>query len=72
MKEACGDAHMKAILAIGELGTMENVYKVTIYDQLLRSALVALFNYVFKNELHQNLNKKGGKHYRNIRNIQQQ
>ena len=52
MKEACGDAHMKAILAIGELGTMENVYKVTIYDQLLRSALVALFNYVFKFELH--------------------
>ena len=61
MKEACGDAHMKAILAIGELGTMENVYKVTIYDQLLRSALVALFNYVFQNELHQNLNKKIGK-----------
>ena len=28
MKEACGLAHMKSILAIGELGSMENVYKV--------------------------------------------
>ena len=28
MKAACGPAHMKSILAIGELGTMENVYKV--------------------------------------------
>jgi len=28
MKEACGPAHMKSILAIGELGSMENVYKV--------------------------------------------
>ena len=28
MKKACGDAHMKSILAIGELGSMENVYKV--------------------------------------------
>jgi len=31
MKEACGAAHMKSILAIGELGTMENVYKVSFY-----------------------------------------
>jgi deoxyribose-phosphate aldolase len=29
MKEACGTAHMKSILAIGELGTMENVYKAS-------------------------------------------
>jgi hypothetical protein len=28
MKEACGTAHMKSILAIGELGSLENVYKV--------------------------------------------
>ena len=28
MKEACGTAHMKSILAIGELGSMDNVYKV--------------------------------------------
>ena len=25
---ACGSAHMKSILAIGELGSMTNVYKV--------------------------------------------
>jgi len=30
MKEACGAAHMKAILAVGELGTMENVYKASM------------------------------------------
>ena len=29
MKAACGDAHMKSILAIGELGSMINVYKVS-------------------------------------------
>ena len=53
MKEACGDAHMKAILAIGELGTMENVYKVTIYDQLLRSALISYFDNMFKSKFKQ-------------------
>jgi deoxyribose-phosphate aldolase len=30
MKEACGKAHMKSILAVGELGCMENVYKVCL------------------------------------------
>ena len=30
MKEACGSAHMKAILAVGELGTMENIYKASM------------------------------------------
>ena len=30
MKEACGTAHMKAILSVGELGTMENVYKASM------------------------------------------
>ncbi|XP_022241538.1 deoxyribose-phosphate aldolase-like isoform X2 [Limulus polyphemus] len=30
MKEACGSAHMKTILATGELGTMTNVYKASI------------------------------------------
>lgn len=29
MKEACGKAHMKSILAVGELGSMENVYKAS-------------------------------------------
>jgi deoxyribose-phosphate aldolase len=30
MKEACGTAHMKAILGVGELGTMENIYKASM------------------------------------------
>ena len=29
-REACGDAHMKTILAIGELGTLTNVYKASL------------------------------------------
>ena len=29
-REACGDAHMKSILAIGELGTFTNVYKASM------------------------------------------
>lgn len=29
-REACGDAHMKTILAIGELGTFTNVYKASL------------------------------------------
>ncbi|MBN8292268.1 deoxyribose-phosphate aldolase [Rhodobacter sp. NTK016B] len=30
MREACGDAHMKAILATGDLVTMSNVYKASM------------------------------------------
>ena len=30
MREACGDAHLKTILATGELGTMSNVYKASM------------------------------------------
>jgi deoxyribose-phosphate aldolase len=29
MREACGDAHMKAILATGELGSLRNVYRAS-------------------------------------------
>ena len=29
MKAGCGGAHMKSILAVGELGSMENVYKAS-------------------------------------------
>jgi len=29
-REACGDAHIKAILATGELGTLRNVYKASM------------------------------------------
>lgn len=30
MREACGEAHMKTILATGELGSLTNVYKASI------------------------------------------
>ncbi|KAL5010477.1 hypothetical protein ScPMuIL_012782 [Solemya velum] len=30
MKEACGDAHLKTILATGELGCLENVHKASV------------------------------------------
>ena len=30
MKKACGLAHMKSILAVGELGSLENVYKASM------------------------------------------
>ncbi|KEO61161.1 deoxyribose-phosphate aldolase [Thioclava indica] len=30
MREACGDAHIKAILATGELGSLRNVYKASM------------------------------------------
>nr|KAG5711024.1 hypothetical protein BaRGS_013758 [Batillaria attramentaria] len=30
MKEACGEAHMKTILATGELGSMVNVYRASM------------------------------------------
>lgn len=29
-REACGDAHMKTILAVGELETLSNVYKASM------------------------------------------
>ena len=29
-REACGDAHMKAILATGELGTLRNVARASL------------------------------------------
>lgn len=30
MKQACGKAHMKTILAVGELGSAANVYKCSL------------------------------------------
>lgn len=29
-REACGDAHMKTILATGDLGTFTNIYKASM------------------------------------------
>jgi len=30
MKKACGTAHLKTILATGELGSLSNVYKASL------------------------------------------
>jgi len=30
MKEACGSAHLKTILATGELGNLANIYKASM------------------------------------------
>ena len=30
MREACGEAHLKTILAVGELGSLKNVYKASL------------------------------------------
>lgn len=40
MKEACGSAHMKSILAVGELGTLENVYKCSMIAMMAGSDFI--------------------------------
>jgi len=40
MKEACGKAHMKSILAVGELGTLENVYKCSMIAMMAGSDFI--------------------------------
>merc|ERR1712109_102046 len=40
MKEACGDAHMKTILAIGECGSYENVYKASLVSMMAGSDFI--------------------------------
>lgn len=40
MKKACGDAHMKTILAIGECGTMTNVYKASLVSMMAGSDFI--------------------------------
>ena len=42
MKAACGKAHMKSILAIGELGSMNNVYKEWFDNDITLHLLVKL------------------------------
>uniref|UniRef100_A0A3B4ZTR5 deoxyribose-phosphate aldolase n=1 Tax=Stegastes partitus TaxID=144197 RepID=A0A3B4ZTR5_9TELE len=39
-REACGDAHMKTILAIGELGTFTNVYKASMVAMMAGSDFI--------------------------------
>lgn len=40
MKEACGTAHMKSILAVGELGSLENVYKASMVAMMAGSDFI--------------------------------
>lgn len=40
MKQACGEAHMKSILAIGELGSMNNVYKCSLVCMMAGSDFI--------------------------------
>lgn len=40
MREACGDAHLKAILAVGELGSMVNVYKASLICMMAGSDFI--------------------------------
>jgi deoxyribose-phosphate aldolase len=40
MKIACGPAHMKSILAIGELGSMNNVYKASLVCMMAGSDFI--------------------------------
>ena len=52
MKEACGPVHMKSILAIGELGSMNNVYKCSLVcmmagQQFLRFSHLDSQHYIF-------------------------
>lgn len=39
-KEACGEVHMKTILAIGECGTMTNVYKASMVSMMAGSDFI--------------------------------
>lgn len=40
MKEACGKAHMKSILAVGELGSLENIYKASFIAMMAGSDFI--------------------------------
>lgn len=40
MKEACGTAHLKAILAVGELGSFDNVYKASLVAMMAGSDFI--------------------------------
>lgn len=40
MREACGDAHMKSILAVGELSNLTNVYKASLVAMMAGSDFI--------------------------------
>lgn len=39
-REACGEAHMKTILAIGELANFTNVYKASLVSMMAGESLM--------------------------------
>lgn len=39
-KKACGEAHMKTILGVGELGTLQNVYKASLVAMMAGSDFI--------------------------------
>ena len=43
MKKACGKAHMKSILAVGELGSLENIYKASFVAMMAGSDFIKTF-----------------------------
>lgn len=48
MKEACGSkAHMKTILAVGELGSLTNVYKASLVAMMAGSDFIKTSTGVF-------------------------
>jgi deoxyribose-phosphate aldolase len=40
MRKACGDSHMKSILAVGELSTLTNVYRASIVAMMAGSDFI--------------------------------
>lgn len=40
MRSACGDSHMKSILAVGELTTLTNVYKASVVAMMAGSDFI--------------------------------
>ena len=40
MRKACGDAHMKSILAVGELSTLTNVYRASLVAMMAGSDFI--------------------------------
>lgn len=40
MKEACGNAHLKSILAVGELGSFDNIYKASLVAMMAGSDFI--------------------------------
>jgi len=40
MKKACGKAHLKTILAVGELGSLENIYNASMVTMIAGSDFI--------------------------------